>query len=110
MKAMSRDKFLILAGLATMTLAALAGFAGAQRPDSARMAGMAEHAMSGSMDENTMKHMELTPIRAATAADSARAKKLVTELKHSIAKYQDTTAAVADGYRMFLPNVKEQHV
>src|SRR5436305_197382 len=104
MKAMSRDKFLILAGIATLTLAALAGLAGAQTPDSAHMAGMADHAMSnmhGPMDVNMMKHMELTPLRAATPADSVRARKLVAELKHGIAGYQDTTTAVADGYKMF---------
>jgi hypothetical protein len=78
--------------------------------DSARIAGMADHAMSGHMDENMMKHMELTPIRTPTRADSARATRVVAELKQAIAKYQDTAVAVADGYRMFLPNVKNQHV
>lgn len=78
--------------------------------DSARMTGMADHAMSGSMDENMMKHMELSPPRPATHADSVRGMKLAGELKQAIAKYADTAAAVADGYRMFLPNVKQQKV
>lgn len=78
--------------------------------DSTRMSGMADDAMSGSMDENMMKHMELTPVRVATHADSVRATKLVAELQQAIGKYQDTTAAVADGYEMFLPNVKQQRV
>src|SRR5438552_2499510 len=121
MKGMSRDKFLILAAIATAGLAALAAVAGAQTghvhpqpaqpsTDSARVAGMADRAMSGPMDDNMMKHMELTPVRAATRNDSTRARKLAAELKAAIAKYQDTAAAVADGYKMFLPNVKEQHV
>ena len=78
--------------------------------DSAHLSGMADHAMSGPMDENMMKHMELTPVRAATREDSARATRIVAELKQAIAKYQDTAVAVADGYKMFLPGLKTQRV
>jgi hypothetical protein len=78
--------------------------------DSARMAGMADHAMSGPMDENMMKHMELTPVRAPTHGDTVRALRLAGELKQAITKYADTAAAVADGYKLFLPNVKQQRV
>jgi hypothetical protein len=78
--------------------------------DSEQMAGMADHAMSGPMDENMMKHMELSPLRVPTHADSVRASQVAADLKRAIAKYADTAAAVADGYRMFLPNVKTQHV
>src|SRR5690348_10547064 len=69
--------------------------------DTAKMAGMADHAMSGPMDETMMKHMEFTPQRLPTRADSARATKIAADLKRAIAKYEDTTAAVADGYKMF---------
>jgi hypothetical protein len=78
--------------------------------DSAQMAGMADHVMSGPIDGNMMKHMELTPLRAATHDDTVRAIKIAAELRQAIAKYQDTAVARADGYKMFLPNVKEQHV
>ena len=81
-----------------------------QQNDSAQMSGMADHVMSGPMDENMMKHMELTPLRAPTHDDSTRALKIATELRQAIAKYQDTAVARADGYQMFLPNVKEQRV
>ena len=74
------------------------------------MAGMADHAMNGPMDMNMMKHMELSPSRPPTHADSVRASAVAAELKRAIAKYADTAAAVADGYKMFLPNVKAQHV
>jgi hypothetical protein len=96
--------------------AAAQGVGAAQQPagggakDSARMAGMADHAMSGAMDENMMKHMELSPPRVATHDDSIRAMRLAGELKQAIAKYADTAAAVADGYKMFLPDVKQQKV
>ncbi len=82
----------------------------AGKSDSTRMAGMADHAMSGSMDENMLKHMELTPARAPTRADSLRATHVAAELKQAIAKYQDTAVAVADGYVMFLPGLKTQRV
>ncbi|MGH7615842.1 MAG: hypothetical protein ACREPM_01290 [Gemmatimonadaceae bacterium] len=78
--------------------------------DSVKMADMADRAMSGPMDENMMKHMQLTPPRTPTHADSVRATKVAAELKQAIAKYQDTAAAVADGYKMFLPGVKNQRV
>jgi hypothetical protein len=103
--------------LAVFTISALALDLGAQgrgqstaASDSARIAGMADHAMSGPMDDNMMKHMELTPARKATRDDSLRATRVAADLKQAIAKYRDTAAAVADGYTMFLPNVKNQKV
>src|SRR5215831_6562353 len=78
--------------------------------DSATMVDMADHAMSGPMDENMMKHMRLTPARTPTHDDSVRATKVAAELKQAIAKYQDTAVAVADGYKMFLPGIKNQRV
>ena len=74
------------------------------------MADMADHAMSGAMDENMMKHMELTPLRPATRADSVRATAVAAELTRAISRYRDTAAAVADGYQMFMPAVKNQRV
>lgn len=84
----------------------------AARPgnDSAQMTGMVDHAMSGHTDVNMMKHMELTPLRTPTHDDSVRALKIADELRHAIARYQDTAIARADGYRMFLPNVNQQRV
>jgi hypothetical protein len=78
--------------------------------DSMRMSDMADHAMSGTMSTNVMKHMEMTPSRPATHEDSVRATRIVAQLKQAIAKYQDTAVAVADDYKMFLPNVKTQKI
>src|SRR5262249_113721 len=108
--------FLLAAKRANHTAAQGAGRSGATAQqsggamDSARMAGMADNAMSGPADQNMMKHMELTPARSATHDASLRAMRLAGELKQAIAKYADTAAAVADGYKMFLPNVKQQKV
>lgn len=55
-------------------------------------------------------HMEMTPRRAATAADSARAREIVAQLRTAIAKYRDVSVAEADGFRMFAPRLKNQRV
>src|SRR4051812_15809360 len=78
--------------------------------DSSRMVSSADEAMSGPLTDNARRHLEMSPARLATSADSAKAREVVKELRLALAKYGDTTAAVADGYRMFMPKVKEQHV
>lgn len=97
----------------------LASCAQARRPmppgspastDSSRMTGMADEAMDMPADDNMMKHMRLTPARTATHADTVRAMTVADELRRAIAEYQDTAAAVAAGYRMFAPNIKNQRV
>jgi len=62
------------------------------------------------MDPIASKHTELTPERRPAPGDSARALKLAAELRQAIAKYKDTAVAEADGYHMFLPNLKNQKV
>ena len=93
----------------------MSSFLGAQHThghpqDSARIVGAADATMSGPMSPEAKKHMLLSPTRPATAADTARARDVATRLRAALAKYTDTTAAVADGYRMFLPQVKTQRV
>ena len=61
-------------------------------------------------DDPEMLHMLMTPKRPPAPADSARAADVAATLRASIAKYRDTTAAVADGFRMFAPQVKTQQV
>jgi len=61
--------------------------------------------MSGMAEESAKPHIHLSPMRAATAADSARARQVVSELRGAIAKYADTSAAIADGY-IFRPRFK----
>ncbi len=79
-------------------------------PDSSNMIGAADAAMSGPMSETAKKHMQLSPVRSATRADSMRAREVASQLRVALAKYADTTVAVADGYKMFMPNVKTQRV
>jgi hypothetical protein len=64
--------------------------------------------MSGAMSANA--HMRMSPVRAATAADSARAQQIVATARTALAKYKDVRVAEREGYRMFAPNVKSQAV
>lgn len=85
----------------------------AEPPDSGAhdMAGMADAAMAGHRDHGIeMLHMKMTPLRAPTRADSAKALELADEIRAAIAKYRDPRDAELDGYRMFLPDVKNQRV
>ena len=95
----------LVAGSALL-LALLARFTSAQSPAPVHTAMSAPIAVP----DNAALHMEMSPTRAATAADSARAATIARELRAAIMKYRDTSAAVADGYRMFMPKVKEQRV
>ena len=65
-------------------------------------------AMSGAMSANP--HMRRSPVRVATAADSARADQIAAKTRAGIAKYKDVRVAERDGYRMFAPGIKNQPV
>ncbi len=62
-------------------------------------------AMNGPMAADL--HMTLTPPRPPRAADSIRAAALVREMRVALDRYRDVRAAEADGFRQFLPNVKQ---
>ena len=64
----------------------------------------AEHAMAGMMSNEDL-HLRLTPRRAATAADSARAAEVLATMRRELVKYADVSVAEADGFRQFLPGV-----
>src|SRR4051812_44036345 len=55
-------------------------------------------------------HMEMTPVVKGDHADSARAAAIATSLRAALMQFRDTTAAVAAGYRMFAPNIRNQKV
>jgi hypothetical protein len=86
--------------------------ASAERPEKEQVVGAADASMSGHEhgDMNARFHMEMTPTRPATREDSIAAERVVADLRAAIAKYRDTAVAVADGYKMFMPNVKTQRV
>jgi hypothetical protein len=50
-------------------------------------------------------HMKMTALRPATQADRDRAALTVATTREALDKYKDYKAALADGYKIFLPNV-----
>ncbi|MGC2324300.1 MAG: hypothetical protein WA463_16825 [Terriglobales bacterium] len=68
--------------------------------------------MNHTMDSMSARHMDMGPhmkmteLRAEKPGDQERAEKIVADLRSSIAKYQDYHAALDDGYKIFMPNVK----
>jgi hypothetical protein len=54
----------------------------------------------------TSPHMRMTAARTATTGDSARARAIVDTLRKAVAKYADTSVALAEGYRMFKPQLR----
>ncbi len=89
-----------LAPLAVLWLAwpGLAG--GAAQERSADMSMPMSH---GAMAENP--HMYMTALRPANPAENARAAQILAALRAAIARYRDYRVALADGYRIFAPNV-----
>ncbi len=108
-------------GAATIAFALLGAVTAACRAQSPPgMAGMpmdssdhgtaaaADNAMSGALRMGL--HMEMTPSRALRPGDSARADSVLAIVRSSLTRYQDVNAAMADGFRQLLPNVKHQPV
>ena len=53
---------------------------------------------------------ELSPERQAATGRQRPRPEVAGELRQAIAKYKDTAVAIADGYQMFLPNLKNQKI
>ena len=52
-------------------------------------------------------HMYMTKLRTATPQDWAKADEIAGELRESIEKYKDYHVALADGFRIFMPNLPQ---
>ena len=86
-----------------------AGKAGGDHSDHAKHGDHANHGDHADM-KAMAAHMEVTPRRPGSSADSSRAAAVARELRTSILKYQDVKQAVADGFRQFAPQLKNQRV
>ena len=67
----------------------------------------AMNAMSHMHHHQMGPHMYMTKLRTATPQDWAKADEIVTELRESIEKYKDYHVALADGFRIFMPNLPQ---
>ena len=67
----------------------------------------AMNAMSHMHHHQMGPHMYMTKLRTATPQDWAKADEIVKELRESIEKYKDYHVALADGFRIFMPNLPQ---
>ncbi len=66
----------------------------------------AMHSMEGHMDMGP--HMKMTPLRQAKPGDAERAQKVVEAARKASEKYMDYHVALADGFKIFLPNIPQK--
>jgi hypothetical protein len=58
--------------------------------------------------EHMDAHMHMSALRDLKPGDRERAEKVVADLKPALERYRDYNNALADGYRIFLPNVPQK--
>jgi hypothetical protein len=66
----------------------------------------AMHAMESHMEMGA--HMKMTALRTAKAGDQEKAQQVVDAARKAAEKYKDYKAALADGYKIFLPNLPQK--
>jgi hypothetical protein len=59
-------------------------------------------------DRHMGPHMKMSALRPTQAGDAQKADEVVKAARGAMEKYKDPAAAEADGYRLFLPQVKHQ--
>ena len=64
------------------------------------------HSMEGHMDMGP--HMKMTALRAPKPGDAARAQQIAEEARKASQKYTDYHNALAEGYKIFLPEVPQK--
>ena len=72
--------------------------------------GQANSAMSSHLHghDDMGPHMKMTTLRPLRGDDLARAQSIVDSARASLVRYQDVEAAKADGFRQFLPGVRQK--
>lgn len=74
----------------------------AEEEMNATMPGMSSHHM------DMGPHMKMTALREPAQGDRERAEKIVEAARGVMAKYQDYHTALADGFKIFLPNIPQK--
>jgi hypothetical protein len=68
----------------------------------------AVHDMTRGNHDAHASHMTMTEMRQAATGDTQRANEIVEQLCSGIEKYKDYHVALADGFHIFLPNVRSR--
>lgn len=68
---------------------------------------VASQGISGSAMDSSL-HVYTTVMRSSSPGDSQRSQEILDILRHSMAKYKDYRAAVADGYEPFMPKSEQR--
>jgi hypothetical protein len=68
----------------------------------------AVNAMSHMHHHQMGPHMYMTALRPSTSQDWTKADIIAQQLREAIEKYKDYHAALADGFRIFMPNLPQQ--
>lgn len=89
---------------------ATAAAAAGSRSDPAAAATTASMGNDTTLNRHMSAHMRMTPTRAPSAADSARASAVVATMRDALAKYRDVRVAEAEGFKIFAPEIKTQRV
>jgi hypothetical protein len=78
---------------------------GDKNPEAAKAANdaMSDH------DMDMGAHMFMTDLRPENASDDKRAAEILAQLRPAIEKYKDYRVALADGYKIFLPDIPQPH-
>lgn len=84
-----------------------APLAGAQQEMEAATNVMSQHG-HGDHDFHMGPHMKMSALRPVQPGDAEKATQIVAATRAAIEKYKDVSAAEADGYKLFLPQVKHQ--
>lgn len=58
--------------------------------------------------EHMGAHMHMSALRQPQAGDAERAEHIADQAREALEKYRDYNAALADGYKIFLPNVPQK--
>ncbi|HZQ69813.1 MAG TPA: hypothetical protein VFA68_14920 [Terriglobales bacterium] len=66
----------------------------------------AMHAMQGRMEMGA--HMKMTALRTPKSGDQERAQQVVDAARKAAEKYKDYKVGLADGYKIFLPNLPQK--
>lgn len=96
-------RYAVAAALICLTV----GQAKARGQDAQQTAPTAPTSVSGEAMVHSPGHMYMTTLRPMQPADQQRADAVVAAAKVAMAPYRDYRKALADGYRIFLPNVPQ---